>query len=92
MHRHVRIKADLAKSVFRGGGYAKALTFDLKPDFSVTFNNSATDSIGKKVRVWSGRAEGPEDGSATLIYRRGGVVGQLQIGVETYRITPTSGL
>lgn len=89
LHRHVRLKTDLAQSLFKGGETADHLTFSFIPGRSMTFKNTDSDAkMTSKSKIWSGRAEGPVDGSATLIYRRGGIVGHFQIGTETYRITP----
>lgn len=88
-HRHVRLNAELAQDVFRGETSAYSLTFELLPGKKVTFKTSDQDGkMARRTIVWSGRAEGPVDGSATLIYRRKGIIGHLQIGAETYRITP----
>lgn len=89
MHRHVRLKKDLAQSFFKGEELTSSLTFELKPGTLVTFRNSDMDGkMARRTKVWSGRAEGPVDGSATLVYRRKGIIGHLQIGAETYRISP----
>lgn len=89
LHRHVKLKADLARAIFKDGQPADRLTFDLMPGHTVTFRNSMTDkNMGGRTTVWSGRAEGLEDGSVTLVYRRGRIIGHVQVGADTFRISP----
>ncbi len=89
LHRHVRLKTDLATAIFKNGEAMERLTFDLMPGRTVIFRNSMYDkNMGGRTTVWSGRAEGLEDGSVTLVYRRGRILGHVQLGAETFRITP----
>jgi len=89
LHRHVRINSDAAESVFKGRNLARSFSVEFEPGKPVTYFTTDRDTqMAPRTRIWSGRAEGPVDGSATIVYRRGGIVGHFQIGAETYRVTP----
>lgn len=89
VHRHVKLNAKLATAIFRSGQPSEYLVFDLMPGKTVTFRNAMIDkNMGGRITVWSGRAQGLEDGSATLVYRRGRILGHVQVGADTFRIQP----
>lgn len=88
-HRHVKINREQAEAVFNGDSLALSLDMEFEPGKTITFLTTDRDAeMAPQTKYWSGRAQGTEDGSATILYRRGGIVAHFQVGAETYRISP----
>ena len=87
--RQVAMDKRQAKTVFNKFSPAKSLSLTLFPGRTVTLNNISFDrDIGDGYSNWSGRVDGFEQGSATLVVKGNRMVGQVQYGSEVYRITP----
>ena len=89
--RQVAMDKGAADIAFNKYSPAKTLSLSLFPGRSVTLKNTSFDrDLGEGYSNWSGKVEGFEDGSATLVVKNGRMVGQVQFGGEVYRITPRS--
>lgn len=86
--RQVSLDVEAAASIFDKFSPAESLHLDLFPGRSVTLNKTGFDPfMGMGTRLWSGKAEGFEDGHATLILDGKRLIGQVQYGGEMFRIS-----
>lgn len=87
--RQVLLNRQQAVNIFEKGENGDSMTLSLTPGRVVTFKNLDFDpQLGGGAISWSGRVQGLEDGSATLVYRSGRILGHVQIGADTFTIKP----
>lgn len=88
-NQFVALNVDAAESVFSKSNPAESIRLQLFAGEEVVIQRSGFDTrLGGGAIAWSGKVSGFEDGFATLVYRRGGIIGHVQYGTETYRISP----
>ncbi len=88
--RQVKIDRTMSAKLFDKKASAETINMSLFPGTQIKLNRTDFDrNMGEGTRNWSGRVEGFEDGFATLVrLEEGRVIGHVQYGGDTFRITP----
>ncbi len=88
--RQVTLDDKIGAQLFDKKNPAESVSLSMFPGRVITLKKTDFDrNMGEGTRNWSGRVEGFEDGFATLVrLKNDRIIGHIQYGGETYRITP----